>query len=256
MKKSAKKLILFDIDGTLLRATSEGISYWKIRMVEVFRAVFQKELSYDVNLNRINGQLERAYFRVFASELGVSKEEFDAKFPKAAALFHAMLKEIVEEKKVTFSRIEDAYTLVQTILDSKSAHIGLVTGNIEKNAWLKLKAIDFHTQFSFGGFGDVIEDRGELVKFTMQKATELYDTEFEPSDVIVIGDTVHDIRSAKKAGVVSLGVSTGATDTYETLAAEGADLVVRSLMDEQVFALLGLPQSDRKTAKKKHQSDR
>jgi phosphoglycolate phosphatase len=241
MKKSSKKkLALFDIDGTLVSTTRESIEQWRIRVVEVFKYVYGKDLDPDFDLSRVNGKVERRYFREIAEMLGVSKETFEEKFPQAAEYFHQLLTLHVQNKNITFTRITEAWELVGRLRERSDVDLGLVTGNIEKNAWLKLKSADFHTPFAVGGFGDHVEDRGDLVLEAIQKAERHFGSTYDKADIVVIGDTIHDIASAKKAGVVSVGVATGVTESFDALVAAGGDIVVNTLIDEAVLTVFGL----------------
>lgn len=239
-KTNGKKLVLFDIDGTLVQTDRQSIDQWRIRVVEVFKQVYGKDLPVDFDLARVNGKVERRYFREIAEMLGVAKDEFEKKFPSAAEYFHVLLKHHIEKKNINFTKVREAADLVGMLEKSVHVHIGLVTGNIEKNAWLKLRSADFDKPFSVGGFGDHVEDRGDLVLEAIRKAEGHFGVRYRKTDIIVIGDTIHDIASAKKAGVVSVGVATGMTESYEELVAAGGDVVVKTLVDASVFTLLDL----------------
>lgn len=247
MKKSnRKKLVLFDIDGTLVRTDKQSIDQWRIRVVEVFKEVYRKDLPVDFDLARVNGKVERRYFREIAEMLGVTKDEFEKKFSAAAEYFHVLLKYHISQKNINFTKVREAADLVAILENAANIHIGLVTGNIEKNAWLKLRSADFDTPFAVGGFGDNVEDRGDLVLEAIHKAEDHFGVRFPKTDIIVVGDTIHDIASAKKAGVVSVGVATGMTESFEELVAVGGDVVVNTLTDAPMLELLHIPikQSD------------
>ena len=239
-KSHKKKLALFDIDGTLVSTTKESIDQWRIRVVEVFKYVYDKDLAPDFDLARVNGKVERRYFREIAEMLGVTKETFEEKFPQAAEYFHELLTTHINNKNITFTRITEAWELVHRLQKQSDVDLGLVTGNIEKNAWLKLKSAEFHEPFAIGGFGDHVEDRGDLVIEAIKKAEQHFGRRYDKRDIVVIGDTVHDIASAKKAGVVSVGVATGVTESFEALVAAGGDIVVNTLIDEAVLTVFGI----------------
>ncbi len=113
----------------------------------------------------------------------------------------------------------------------------MITGNTEENAWLKLKSAGIDKYFSFGGFGDTAETREELVLEAISKAEKHLGKTFMREEIMVIGDTPHDIRAAKAAGVRVIGVASGITATQEELVVEGAELVVATLLDPRVLAL-------------------
>lgn len=144
------------------------------------------------------------------------------------------------DKEIHFYRIEEAFHFVTKLQAFSNVSLGLITGNNESTAWLKLKTVDFDKPFAIGAFGDEADHRKELVLLAIQKANTRFKHKFLPGDVIVIGDTTHDIIAAKHAGAYAVGVATGITDTVETLKKAGADIAVQSLSDKQLLKLFQL----------------
>lgn len=238
MKKN--KLILFDIDGTLVASTHNGVKHWKLRLSKVIKEVYGKEITFEIDAHRYNGGVDRNVLRSIARDAGVTDDaEFDAKFSRVREVFHEALKESVRMHEIDYQAIAPAVSLVEHLRAAKRHFYGLITGNIEINGWFKLEAAGIKEHFSFGAFADEVNDRAQLARHAVEKATKHFMQPFAPRDVIIIGDTVHDIRCGKAVGATTIGVATGLTTSHEDLASEGADLVVDSLMDEQVLHLLG-----------------
>jgi len=237
-RKKTKKLVLFDIDGTLTSVTDKSIEYWKKRLAAVFETVFQTPIGFDLQIKNYNGMVDRKVLWKIAEELGISQDVFNEKFDEAKEVFHSYLQEAVNEGKVEYFPIIDAQRLVEQLPNHDHISMGLVTGNVEKNGWLKLQSASLNRHFVVGGFGDTVVERVDLVKLAIQNASKYYNNEFQTHEIIVIGDTVHDIVAARGANVFALGVATGHTDTADMLKDAGADMVVDSLLDERVFALL------------------
>lgn len=238
---SGKKLVLFDIDGTLVSTTDASVAHWKRLINTVLMEVFSVPFV-TIDPRRINGKVDYQLMRTIAEDAGIRVSDYERRKPDVFAAFHRELKAAVDSGHITFAAIPEASALV-TLLRTKHADtyaIGVVTGNIEKNGWLKLAAGDMKHHFAFGAFADDVFDRAELVAQAIGKARKHFGEAFPVSDVVVIGDTGHDIRAAKANGVRSIGVASGFTHSLEELEKEGADLVVRSLMDERVLGLLGL----------------
>lgn len=235
-----KKLVLFDIDGTLVRSGQKGVTYWKLRLEAVFNEVYKTPISFEIKAHDFNGMLDTKVMRVIATRLGISEDVFFAGFPKARKIFHAFLKKAVDAGNIRYYAIEDARVLVEKLHLNPRLSFGVITGNIEANAWLKLRSAGYTNHFDFGVFADEIEERADLVEEAVVRASKHFSHAFPKEHVIVVGDTVHDIRAAKAAGVLSVGVATGLTSSEKHLTGEGADLVVSSLMDERVLTLLGL----------------
>jgi phosphoglycolate phosphatase-like HAD superfamily hydrolase len=107
--------------------------------------------------------------------------------------------------------------------------MGLVTGNMEAIAWLKLEKVGLDKYFHFGGFGDKIVKRSGLVKNAI-KASEQTCGNLDNEKIFLIGDTPRDIVGGQKVGVRTIGVATG-DFSVEDLAKAGADFVVSDLKD-------------------------
>lgn len=233
-----KKLVLFDIDGTLITSKGNGVAYWKSSMVRAFEETYRTLPKF--NERAFNGKLERRYFRELADMARVPKAEFLKKFPRVIELFATYFKAAIDDGRYDIYRIDHAFELVESLQNQKNIMIGLLTGNNEPLAWYKLKAANFDKPFVFGAFGTEVEDRGELVLLAIKRAGNHFSQKFLPKHTVVIGDTKHDVEAAKHAGAFALGVTTGKTDRKEDLEKAGADLVVDSLLDERVLSLLGL----------------
>jgi phosphoglycolate phosphatase len=118
----------------------------------------------------------------------------------------------------------------------------VVTGNIRRNAFVKLSTFDLDgpIDFDIGGYGCDDGSRGTLVRLARDRAATKYAITFEPARVVVVGDTPHDVDGAKRNRVRAVGVSTGRSTAAE-LRAAGADAVVDTLRDTDavVRVLLG-----------------
>lgn len=106
--------------------------------------------------------------------------------------------------------------------------LGLLTGNIERGARIKLGVFDLNEYFPVGAFGDDSEDRNRLLPVAVQKLGKAEDIDIDYSDCIVIGDTPEDVQCSKPFGATSIVVSTGPYN-YESLLETGADYVLRDL---------------------------
>ena len=118
--------------------------------------------------------------------------------------------------------------MLQRLGQDPAAAVGLAMGNFRHSAQMKLGHYGLATFFSGGGFGDRSEDRGAMVA----EAVRAFRRHCRHDTVFVIGDTVHDIRSAKANRVVAVGVTTG-TYAGEALSEAGADIVLASLEEAE-----------------------
>jgi len=106
--------------------------------------------------------------------------------------------------------------------------LGLLTGNIERGARIKLGAFDLNKYFPIGAFGDDNEDRNRLLPVAVEKLKEVENIDINYSDCTVIGDTPEDVQCSRPFGATSIAVSTGPY-SYESLLETGADYVLRDL---------------------------
>ena len=108
--------------------------------------------------------------------------------------------------------------------------VGLLTGNVERGAWLKLGRFKLGDYFQFGAFGNEHEDRGELAKIAVEKAREILGRPVKGDEVTVIGDTPRDVACARAIGARAVIVATGLVAREELQAAE-PDVILDSFED-------------------------
>lgn len=112
--------------------------------------------------------------------------------------------------------------------------LGLLTGNFQEGARIKLEHFDLWQYFQCGAFGDDSADRNDLVPFAVERARQCGFDDVEPSRIFVVGDTPHDVACALAVGVVPIGVATGGF-TSDQLRESGADIVYENLADPAPF---------------------
>lgn len=105
---------------------------------------------------------------------------------------------------------------------------GLLTGNIEAGAKIKLERFDLWRQFEFGAFGSDHEERDELARIAWQRAQARFGERLKPEDILVIGDTPRDVRCGKVIGARTVAVATGPHSVQE-LQACGPSLTLKDL---------------------------
>ena len=103
--------------------------------------------------------------------------------------------------------------------------LGIVTGNIETTAWMKLRHAGIDHYFSFGGFGCTHADRAEIARQALKNSGIVH-----PGKIVLIGDTPSDINATKVNGFISIAVATGGSD-FQTLEKSGADFIFEDLTD-------------------------
>ncbi len=106
--------------------------------------------------------------------------------------------------------------------------LGLLTGNFKEGARIKLEHFDLWRYFRCGAFGDDAADRNELVPYAVDRARQFGLHDIDPADILVVGDTPHDVACALAVGAVPVGVATGGF-TAQQLRDSGADIVYENL---------------------------
>lgn len=120
--------------------------------------------------------------------------------------------------------------LLHLLEEHKNVQMGLLTGNIEKGAKLKLDRFDLWKFFPIGAYGSDSANRMDLPAIATKRAEDHYGTKYAPHEVAVIGDSIYDVMCAKHYGAVSIAVNTGVT-SREALEEQKPDYLFDSLED-------------------------
>ena len=123
-----------------------------------------------------------------------------------------------------------AVDLVSGLADTPGVTLGLLTGNLERGARMKLDPLGLNPRFPFGAFGSDSEDRYLLAAIAIERARAHCGREFAGKQVVVVGDSVHDVLCGRSLGVRSVAVATGPTP-IERLAEQGPDAPLASFAD-------------------------
>jgi phosphoglycolate phosphatase-like HAD superfamily hydrolase len=121
-------------------------------------------------------------------------------------------------------------TLLDHLAERDDAYLGLLTGNMEEGARIKLEHFDLWKYFGGGAFGGETEERRELFSAALASVKARAGTHFTAAAAIVIGDTPFDVEVARAHGARSVAVATGGYDK-SALEATGADVVLDDFSD-------------------------
>src|SRR5690606_39819872 len=128
------------------------------------------------------------------ADSSVSAEEIHERFPLFTAAWSQELRRAINDYNARIC--PGAPELVHELASHKEALLGLLTANIEETAQIKLVAAGSRPrQFGVGAFGDAAENRADLVPIAMAQAEALTGVRFEPKQVVIIGDSVRDVRA-------------------------------------------------------------
>jgi phosphoglycolate phosphatase len=214
-------VIFFDIDGTLIVSGGAGASSWRLAFDELYG------IPADIGQFTDNGMTDpdvgrKTFFAVLHRE--PSREEFAKLLERRLHYLHQTVAES------TSYRVLDGVDELLPRLLKEGYLLGIVTGNLEAAAHIKLHRAKLNRYFSFGGYGSDSSDRGQLTKIALSRASLVYGEEIAPSQCLAIGDTPSDSEGAHAAGIDCVGVASHNFDE-EQLRAGGADFVIGTLLE-------------------------
>ena len=194
------RLILFDIDGTLVHTGGAG--------VKAFRHVFTTEFGAGDGFERLKfaGRTDVSLVREFFSYHAItpSPQNFARFFERYVFwLDHILAQSHTETCPGIWEILRDLRALPQPPL------FGLLTGNIRLGAEIKLRHFDLWEEFETGAFADDHEDRDQIAAVAHQRGSRVLRESLRGDEVLVIGDTPLDIRCARAIGAKVLAVATG-----------------------------------------------
>lgn len=233
------RLILFDIDKTLLDAHGAGR--------RALERSFEHILGHTAGLNQVafGGKTDPMIVREALTLGGIPSDEIPLLTKRILRHYPGELAQELapSSAEARLTILPGVRPLLETLHARDDVVLGLLTGNLKECAWLKLQVAGLHPFFTFGAFGDDGETRDDLPAVALHRAWEASGYRFSGDEVVIIGDTPHDVRCAQLIGGRSIAVATGPFDA-EALHAAGADVVLPSLADTRaVLDALGLPKT-------------
>ncbi|MAD23439.1 MAG: haloacid dehalogenase [Verrucomicrobiales bacterium] len=223
------RVILFDIDGTLISTGGAGIKAFG----ESFESAFG--ISNATENTKFSGRTDYSLFRELCqwNKVEFSISNRDLFFEHYLRLIDNHLD---ESEGGPFPGV---VKMLDDLVSSPNAPaIGLLTGNIEEGARRKLSTYSLWEKFSFGGFANDNEDRNLIAAAAKEKASKYLGYHLDGSEVVVVGDTPKDVACGKYIGARTLAVATGGS-TLEDLEACKPDWAVPDLNHLQVNEILG-----------------
>jgi phosphoglycolate phosphatase-like HAD superfamily hydrolase len=218
------KLLLFDIDGTLVHASAIGTTSIEAALSRIAgRPVSTDGVSFS---GKTDPQIVREVLA--ANDVDAS----DALIDRALEAYTSLALDTLTPDDVV--PCPGARDLLGRLADRSDVHLGLVTGNVEAMAYAKLDAVGFDALFPFGAFGSDHADRDRLPPLAVERAARHTGRSFSGSDVVVIGDTERDIRCGQCIGARTVSVCTGSSSRTD-LSAHEPDVLLDSFGDPDDF---------------------
>ena len=222
------RLVLFDVDGTLVNVYGAGRKALEEAYLEVFG---RDDAAAHLDPVWFAGKTDLYIFRQVAINAGIPSWHYERLYSDLESVYLARLRGCVathSEKRL----LPGIQAILRALSERKDVAMGLMTGNLEQGARIKLEPWDLNPFFPAGGFGSDAPDRSDIGRVALERFERRLATSIPPSQVLVVGDTVHDIAAARACGFAVLAVATGWTDR-ETLQAAGPDIFFDDLSDTE-----------------------
>lgn len=226
-----QKLILFDIDKTLVNEMERSIDPWQL----AFKSVYGIDCPITLSQSNSHGMTMKEIAIETMKNKGLREDEILEKLDLFIKSLEKFYHKSLEKGKISlFPKIPE---LLQKLSDEKYL-LGLVTGNTKIIAFAKLKKAGIDKFFTIGGFGDDSPNREDLIQFALDRAKEKYSFQFDRKKVFIIGDAKKEIFAAKRFNIQTIGVATGLYSKKD-LSDAGANFVLNNLQDiEKVLSII------------------
>ncbi len=227
MKSTRKHLVLFDIDETMLKSDGAG----RRAITSALSQACGAEI--DSSAVKLSGKTDPQICREILEANGLSPEEIPGGLTRVFEIYLPNLEKEIGRSQL-FCLHEGVMELLAALAEIDSACLGLLTGNIEPGARAKLSPFGINHYFPVGAYGSDSADRMMLPAVAGLRASKHFATEFRPRDVVIVGDSVHDVRCARGFGAVSIAVATGRT-SWQEIEEAGPDFLFPSLSDTEAL---------------------
>lgn len=225
------KLVLFDIDGTLL--TDGGAAR------AAYAAALEAAYGYRGDLGRydFSGRTDPQITHMVLGDAGLSPAEIEAGF---ATLWGIYLEQLAANTPGRVRTLPGIPALLDALASDARVTLALLTGNIEPGARLKLGGADLNRYFPFGAFGSDSPRREELPPVAVARAAAATGIDFRARDVVIVGDSIYDVRCGVPHDATTIAIASGKTPAA-LLRAENPDHFFESAeeLEGLVAAIMG-----------------
>ena len=213
-----QRLVLFDIDGTLI--TDGGAAR------QAFSVAIEETYGYQGDLRRydFSGRTDPQIAHMVLRDAGLSAEQIDAKI---GHLWKRYIEELAESTPTRVRELPGIRSLLDALRADRRVTLALLTGNIEPGARLKLAPLMLNDYFPFGAFGSDSPRREDLPPVAVARAAEANGYRFSGRDVVIIGDSIWDVRCGVPHSATTIAIASGKTSA-DLLRAEKPDYLFAS----------------------------
>jgi phosphoglycolate phosphatase len=222
------RLVLFDIDGTIL-GTSRVI--WPDPVKEMMEVVLREagiSQTIDTSQYRQGGKTDPQIFYDILGLNGFSEEKITELMPRLRDVYLKGLRDKITERPDYIILKPGVEAIIQKLHEHPEVLMGLLTGNFEEGAHLKLQPHNLNQYFPFGAYGDGTRQRSDLPQRGLEAAEKYAGHRFSNKEIVIIGDTPNDIHCGRHLNVRVIAVATS-NYSIEVLKAEKPDYVFADL---------------------------
>jgi len=223
------RILLWDIDGTLMRSTVQG-GYRKY-----FTATMQKVFGHAGNLDAIipSGMTDTQIMFEALRDEGFRSEQIFERKAELLQVFQTEMKKVLGENGEPYEVMQGVREILAETAKNPRFINALLTGNLSVAAEIKLSAVGLWHYFENApnAFGEISHNRSDLAVEAGKLFNERYEFDFSPQQFIVIGDTPNDIACARAFGAKIVAVATGRNQSSESLAENNPDFLLEDLSD-------------------------
>lgn len=230
------RLVLFDIDGTLLWSDGAGRRAIHRALIEIFGETGPAD-------HRFDGKTDPQIVRELMRSVGHEDALIDDRMTELFARYVVCLREELQDTTHQAKPLPGVLSLLDTLVRRDDVTLGLLTGNLVEGARAKLEAVGIDPgRFVVGAYGTDHELRPRLPGIAQQRARDLLGIDVDGEDIVIIGDTPADMECGREVGARAIGVATGRYRKDELMACGAAaafdDLsdthaVVRAILNER-----------------------
>ncbi|HEV2863624.1 MAG TPA: HAD hydrolase-like protein [Pyrinomonadaceae bacterium] len=220
-------MLLWDIDGTLVRSRRHGLlrDYMGPVLVRLFGTAGRLD---EVNAS---GMTDLQITAEALRDEGYTHEHVRERAPELCGLYFEELERLTRGSEIYYA-LPGAREALEAVAGSGHYLSSLLTGNVERAAYLKLKHVGLDEFFRLpGAFGEDSHDRRDLPALAAERINRRLNLALPPEHFIVIGDTPNDIACARHFGARAVAVATGRSHSVEDLASHNPDAILPDLAD-------------------------
>ncbi len=225
------KLLLFDIDGTLLKPILSGRRH--------IEHILQELCNQPVSTEGVtfSGRTDPQILTDTLARSGFTMEEIERLLPHALKRYADHATYLPDEVESS----DGVEELLKHLRHNQQVQLALLTGNIRVTAYRKLAAVQLDHLFPFGAFGCDHSDRDKLPSIAASRALEYCGKSFMGENIVIIGDSVHDVTCGQEIGALSVAVATGYT-SYQDLESAKPRVLLQDLTNISTFChQVGIP---------------